>query len=212
MRFLLIAIISAPALLGLASGCDDASGSGCDELECDDECQADGWLGGVCRDDGSCECVGGDGDADSDSDSDTDTDSDSDSDSDGWTYTPGTQAAYDRTEPCDSNSDVTPAYAPQDGTTPRFCFPVYEIWAPMECGNNPWDLPGDCDQGGCASSVCMAGETGKWIGDGGGAGVCACFNLCTDQSDGASCGASGERACIPIDNAEATQVFICGGL
>jgi hypothetical protein len=153
-----------------------------------------------------------DSDADSDSDSDTDADSDSDTDTDGgFEPTPGTQAEVDRSEPCDPDVDVEPKYAPQDGTTVRFCFPNYNVWAPLECGNNPWDLPGECDQGGCSSTVCMGGEAAKWIGDGSGAGVCACFNLCTAQEDGARCGAEDERPCLPIDDAEGDQVFICGG-
>ena len=124
---------------------------------------------------------------------------------------PGLRPRCLRTEPCDSYYDVEPQYALQDGSTKRYCFPVYEIWAPMECGNAPWDLD-DCDQSGCGSSLCMSGESAKWVAADSSSGVCACFNLCTDQSDGARCGADNERACIPIDNAEAAQVFICGGL
>jgi len=199
------------ALIAALAACDDAnSADGCDPYDCDDDCQADGYAGGICED-GVCECVGGDSDSDSDSDSDGDSDTDADSDGDGWSHTPGTEAAYDRTEPCDSNTDVQPGYAPQDGTTPRYCFPVYEIWAPLECGNMPWGLD-DCDQAGCGSSLCMAGETGKWVAGDASAGVCACFNLCSTQEDGARCGASDERACVPIDNAEGDQVFVCGGV
>jgi hypothetical protein len=155
--------------------------------------------------------VDSDSDGDSDSDSDTDGDSDSDSDSDGgFSPTPGTQAEVDRTEPCNPEEDVAPQYAPQDGQTVRYCFPNYNIWVPLECGNNPWDLPGECDQFGCSSSVCLTGEAGKWVSGGGSDGVCACFNLCTSQQDGARCGAANERPCIAIDNAEGNQVFICG--
>lgn len=169
-------------------------------------CADDGRGGGADADADS------DSDADADSDSDADADSDSDSDGDtdgGFTYTPGTQAEVDRTEPCNPDEDVEPQYAPQDGSTIRYCFPNYNIWAPLECGNNPWDLPGECDEGGCSSSVCLGGEAAKWVGDGGGGGVCACFNLCTAQEDGARCGAEDERPCQPIDSADGDQVFIC---
>jgi hypothetical protein len=42
--------------------------------------------------------------------------------------------------------------------------------------------------------------------------ICICLNPCTDQSDGATCGAGGERRCIPVDDPGGTQVYICGGL
>jgi hypothetical protein len=209
------------SLLGLAlafaavTGCGDDSGGngGCDAVGCDDSCQANGYAGGVCGDGDMCTCVGSDADADADtdgdSDGDTDGDSDADSDGDGFTATPGTQAEVDRTEPCDPSVDVSPKYAPQDGTTVRYCFPNYNIWAPLECGN-VWDLPDECAEGGCASSVCLSGEAAKWVSGGGTDGVCACFNLCTDQADGATCGASGERPCVAIDDADGEQVFICG--
>ena len=196
-------------------GCDNggSGSSGCTATGCDESCQTDGFAGGVCSDDGMCTCVGSDADADADtdadSDADTDADSDTDGDTDGFSPTPGTQAAVDRTEPCDPSVDVEPHYAPEDGTTIRYCFPNYNVWAPLECGN-VWDLPDSCDQGGCSSTVCLSGEAAKWVSGGGTDGVCACFNLCTDQADGATCGASGERPCVAIDDADGDQVFICG--
>jgi hypothetical protein len=199
------------ALIVLAApACDDGRASAaCGAEACDAECQGDGYAGGVCQEDGSCSCVGGDGDADADSDSDADADADADADGDGFEPTPGTEAAVDRTEPCDPSVDVEPKYAPQDGTTVRYCFPNYNVWAPLECGNI-WDLDPECGQSGCSSSVCFSGETAKWVSGGASDGACACFNLCTDQADGARCGAADERPCIAIDDADGDQVFICG--
>jgi hypothetical protein len=192
-------------LTGLIAACgDDEGAAGCVPEDCAAGCQEDGYDDGQCAASGNCVCVsGGDGDTDADGDA----DGDSDADTDGFQPTPGTQAAVDRTEPCDPAVDVEPRLAPQDNSTKQYCFPNYNVWAPIECGN----LFGlDECQPACGASWCISGEAAKHVVADASHGVCACFNRCTVQEDGARCGAGDSRPCIPIDDAGGDQVFICG--
>jgi hypothetical protein len=204
MRTLLLSMLV--SVLSAAACADDGGAGGCVPGDCAAECQEKGYEDGECTGGGACVCVSG-GDGDTDADGDGDADGDSDADGDGFQPTPGTQAEVDRTEPCDPAVDVEPRLAPQDGSTKQYCFPNYDVWAPIECGN-VFGL-GECDPA-CGAAWCLPGEAAKYVAADASHGVCACFNRCTIQEDGARCGANDSRPCIPIDDAGGDQVFICG--
>jgi hypothetical protein len=190
------------AALAVLAGCGEggAGGDGCDAEGCDADCQAGGYPGGLCQDDGTCLCVGGDADTDGDTDADTD----ADTDTGGFTSTPGTEAAVDRTEPC-TQTDADggqPRFAPQDPSVLQVCVGGVLVWAPVVCGYSA--LP-DCDV--CDPTKCISGETAQAIG-----AACICLNPCSVQGDeSARCGAANERKCMPVDVYDGAQVFVCGG-
>ena len=192
----------------VAGGCG-GSGASCDAVMCDETCQAQGYRGGLCGQ-GGCACVGGqDGSVDmgldnaeageAAEDAIAEPPEGEDSAPAGFTPTPGTQAAVDRTAPCTEPNEWR--QAPQDATVVQACLPNYNVWAPVVCG-------GPHPACACDASYCLAGEAAKSVNGG---EFCVCLNPCTDQSSGATCGASGERGCIPVDDYSGTQVFICGG-
>lgn len=187
----------------LAAACDSSGGGTCDPYACDDLCQSQGYPGGICST-GSCQCIG-EGDSSTDMVADTPPDTAADAPADtstGFSPTPGTTAEVDRTEPCDVSEHNEVRAAPQDPSLGQACFPNYDVWAPVVCG---YIAPAcTCDPSRCLpSEVTMSVNAGE---------ICICLNPCTDQSEGATCGASGERRCIPVDDISGTQVFICGGL
>jgi len=188
------------AILVAACGSDGGDG-GCDPWACDDTCQESGFAGGLCQS-GTCNCVGApDGTTDAPADTATDTGGDTPADTGGgFGPTPGTEASVDRTEPCSASEVNDMRHAPADYDVVQACFDNYFIWAPVAC-----DPMSPCT---CDASQCLAGEVAKPVNAG---EVCICLNPCTDQSDGATCGTSGERPCIPVDDWTGTQVFICGG-
>lgn len=206
-------IIATLCMLAAAGCSSESSGNSCDVYECDTICQAQGYRGGICES-GICRCSGEpDGHTDTTGDTADDNNDDSpeldtavDISADpepevgGFEPTPGTQAEVDRTETCNEPDEWRKA--PQDPSVSQACMPNYNIWAPVVCGGpNP---PCTCD-----ASRCLPGEAAKTVNDG---AFCVCLNLCTDQNSGATCGASGERECIPVDDYTGSQVFICGGL
>ncbi|MBI5534154.1 MAG: hypothetical protein HY898_15635 [Deltaproteobacteria bacterium] len=113
--------------------------------------------------------------------------------------TPGTQCDQDRSEPCGSSDLQKIRYVCED-TLQQACLPNYDVWTPIVCG-------GSAPPCTCSKAQCLPGEAAKAVSG----EFCACLNLCTMQEKDATCGATGERKCIPIDDADGNQVFICGG-
>ncbi len=118
----------------------------------------------------------------------------------GFEPTPGTQAAVDRTEPCPPAQAGDFRESPIDVTVIQACLPNYDVWGAVVCGG---PLPACA----CDASLCLAGEAAKLVSG----QFCVCLDLCTDQRDGARCGAADARRCIAVDDVAGHQVFICGG-
>jgi hypothetical protein len=114
--------------------------------------------------------------------------------------TPGTQPDVDRSSVCAKADNGNFEVSCQSGLQ-RACLPNYDVWVPIVCGAPPVDA---CP---CDASKCLPGEAAKQV-----SGMfCACLTLCAKQEKGATCGANGERPCIPVGDASGKQVFICAG-
>jgi len=113
----------------------------------------------------------------------------------------GVTNPVERSTPCAAGEVGMFRNAPEDHETIQACLPNYEVWAAVECGG---PLP-PCA---CDASRCDAGEVAKLISD----MFCVCLSPCTSQMDGATCGPSAQRTCIPVDDVTMKQVFICGGV
>lgn len=120
----------------------------------------------------------------------------------GFQPTQGTQAAVDRTAPCQPGVDPQYRLAPEDSSVYQACLPNYNVWAPIACG----EPVSKCPSYGCKPDACEQGEARKPVSNG---QWCVCLNLCTAQQADSTC-AGGARPCIPIDDANGDQVFVCG--
>ncbi len=116
-----------------------------------------------------------------------------------FTKTEGAQADVGRTEPCTAAELGKYRYTCND-TLNQACLPNYNVWTPIVCGAGAPPCT-------CSAAQCLPGEAAKLVSG----EFCACLNLCVVQTKDATCGANGERKCIPIDDTSGTQVFICGG-
>jgi hypothetical protein len=112
----------------------------------------------------------------------------------------GVGTATERTAPCSAAEEGSFRNAPEDPDVVQACLPNYRVWAPVVCG-------GPKPACACDATKCAPKEVAKQVSG----SFCVCLSPCASQAQGATCGEGSRRRCIPVDDVNRKQVFVCGG-